>query len=201
MIARQIQKAKKACVVVVLTCWARSLVQFARHSAHETRAAREFCVGREEPRWAREFRLFGQHERWRAGCSHHYSAGSFGMEKCWRRSSQRLVRLISFCHHVWHFDSILTILILNPHYSHMTGQFGKNTSKCLCSRDLNLHDMSTMLLRVWIGCLVTEVIRFSLSDQERGSRGRRVGGSERPTDVQLLGTLWLNLDAKRTDWV
>jgi hypothetical protein len=27
-----------------------------------------------------------------------------------------------------------------------------------------------------------------------------VGGSERPTDLQLLGTLWLNLDAKRTYW-
>ena len=41
-----------------------------------------------------------------------------------------------------------------------------------------------------------EVIRFFLSD----AREAEVGGSERPTDLQLLATLWLNLDAKRTHW-
>jgi hypothetical protein len=43
---------------------------------------------------------------------------------------------------------------------------------------------------------VVEVIRFFLSDAIEAE----VGGSERPIDLQLLGTLWLNLDAKRTYW-
>lgn len=44
--------------------------------------------------------------------------------------------------------------------------------------------------------MVVEIIRFFLSDAMKAE----VGGSERPTDLQLLGTLWLNLDAKTTYW-
>jgi hypothetical protein len=43
---------------------------------------------------------------------------------------------------------------------------------------------------------VVEIIRFFLSDATEAE----VGSSERPSDLQLLGTLWLNLDAKRTHW-
>lgn len=57
-----------------------------------------------------------------------------------------------------------------------------------------------MLLWVWLlgdGSYQIYLIRSVAWGQPRSE----VGGSERPTDLQLLGTLWLNLDAKRTDWV
>ena len=78
-------------------------------------------------------------------------------------------------------------------------QFYNFTSKCSCYKDLNLSDM-LMLLWVWLlgdGSYQIYLIRSVAWGQPRSE----VGGSERPTDLQLLGTLWLNLDAKRTDWV